>query len=116
MTVLLELDGVSKFYGALKAVDAVKLTVADGEALGVIGRTGSVRRLRHDEEAAARALAHGYRPLVSNTPSLREHDRFREPSGRRHLWRPYQRAGELQALQRRAENHRAPRQGQQTGA
>ncbi len=41
MTVLLELDGVSKFYGALKAVDAVKLTVADGEALGVIGPNGA---------------------------------------------------------------------------
>jgi branched-chain amino acid transport system ATP-binding protein len=41
MTVLLELDSVSKFYGALKAVDAVKLAVADGEALGVIGPNGA---------------------------------------------------------------------------
>jgi branched-chain amino acid transport system ATP-binding protein len=41
MTVLLELDSVSKFYGALKAVDAVKLVVADGEALGVIGPNGA---------------------------------------------------------------------------
>jgi branched-chain amino acid transport system ATP-binding protein len=41
MTVLLELDGVSKLYGALKAVDAVNLAVADGEALGVIGPNGA---------------------------------------------------------------------------
>jgi branched-chain amino acid transport system ATP-binding protein len=41
MTVLLELDGVSKFYGALKAVDTVKLAVTDGEALGVIGPNGA---------------------------------------------------------------------------
>ena len=41
MAVLLELDGVSKFYGALKAVDAVSLTVEDGEALAVIGPNGA---------------------------------------------------------------------------
>jgi branched-chain amino acid transport system ATP-binding protein len=41
MTVLLELDGVSKFYGALKAVDTVKLAVSSGEALGVIGPNGA---------------------------------------------------------------------------
>ena len=41
MTVLLELETVSKFYGALKAVDSVKLRVADGEALGVIGPNGA---------------------------------------------------------------------------
>src|SRR5277367_5676290 len=41
MTVLLELNEVSKFYGALKAVDSVKLRVADGEALGVIGPNGA---------------------------------------------------------------------------
>jgi branched-chain amino acid transport system ATP-binding protein len=41
MTILLELDGVSKFYGALKAVDTVKLAVTDGEALGVIGPNGA---------------------------------------------------------------------------
>jgi branched-chain amino acid transport system ATP-binding protein len=41
MTVLLELDAVSKSYGALKAVDAVSLAVADGEALAVIGPNGA---------------------------------------------------------------------------
>src|ERR1700733_4612612 len=41
MTVLLQLDGVSKFYGALKAVDTVNLTVDDGEALAVIGPNGA---------------------------------------------------------------------------
>src|ERR1700679_782650 len=41
MTVLLQLDAVSKSYGALKAVDAVSLAVAAGEALAVIGPNGA---------------------------------------------------------------------------
>ncbi len=41
MTVLLELKGVSKSYGALKAVDTVNLAVEDGEALAVIGPNGA---------------------------------------------------------------------------
>ncbi len=41
MTALLELNAVSKSYGALKAVDAVSLTVAGGEALAVIGPNGA---------------------------------------------------------------------------
>jgi len=41
MAALLQLDGVSKSYGALKAVDAVSLAVEDGEALAVIGPNGA---------------------------------------------------------------------------
>ena len=41
MAVLLQLDGVSKSYGALRAVDGVSLTVDDGEALAVIGPNGA---------------------------------------------------------------------------
>ena len=41
MTVLLELAGISKSYGALKAVDTVSLAVENGEALGVIGPNGA---------------------------------------------------------------------------
>ena len=41
MTALLELDGVSKSYGALRAVDAVSLAVEGGEALAVIGPNGA---------------------------------------------------------------------------
>jgi len=41
MTALLELNGVSKSYGALKAVDTVSLAVEDGEALAVIGPNGA---------------------------------------------------------------------------
>jgi len=41
MTVLLELDAVCKYYGALKAVDGVSLTVERGEALAVIGPNGA---------------------------------------------------------------------------
>jgi branched-chain amino acid transport system ATP-binding protein len=41
MAVLLELDAVSKFYGALRAVDGVSLTVERGEALAVIGPNGA---------------------------------------------------------------------------
>ena len=41
MAVLLELDGVSKLYGALKAVDGMSLAVESGEALAVIGPNGA---------------------------------------------------------------------------
>jgi branched-chain amino acid transport system ATP-binding protein len=41
MTVLLELNEVSKSYGALKAVDTVSLVVESGEALAVIGPNGA---------------------------------------------------------------------------
>ncbi len=41
MAVLLELDSVSKSFGALKAVDGLSLAVAEGEAVGVIGPNGA---------------------------------------------------------------------------
>jgi branched-chain amino acid transport system ATP-binding protein len=41
MTVLLQLNGVSKSYGALRAVDGVDLAVERGEALAVIGPNGA---------------------------------------------------------------------------
>jgi branched-chain amino acid transport system ATP-binding protein len=41
MAVLLELDGLTKSYGALKAADGLSLRVAEGEALAVIGPNGA---------------------------------------------------------------------------
>jgi branched-chain amino acid transport system ATP-binding protein len=41
MAALLKLDNVSKFYGALKAVDDVSVAVESGEALAVIGPNGA---------------------------------------------------------------------------
>ncbi|MFZ3359099.1 MAG: ABC transporter ATP-binding protein [Xanthobacteraceae bacterium] len=41
MAVLLQLQAVSKHYGALRAVDGVSLAVDDGEALAVIGPNGA---------------------------------------------------------------------------
>jgi branched-chain amino acid transport system ATP-binding protein len=41
MAVLLELDGTSKSYGALRAVDDLTLAVEEGEALAVIGPNGA---------------------------------------------------------------------------
>ena len=41
MTLLLQLNGVSKSYGALRAVDTVNLAVENGEALAVIGPNGA---------------------------------------------------------------------------
>jgi branched-chain amino acid transport system ATP-binding protein len=38
---LLELSGVSKRFGAIVAADGVNLSVADGEALGIIGANGA---------------------------------------------------------------------------
>ncbi len=41
MAILLQLNGVCKHYGALKAVDGVNVAVAAGEALAVIGPNGA---------------------------------------------------------------------------
>jgi branched-chain amino acid transport system ATP-binding protein len=41
MAALLELDRVSKSYGALRAVDALSFAVSEGEALAVIGPNGA---------------------------------------------------------------------------
>jgi branched-chain amino acid transport system ATP-binding protein len=41
MAALLQLQAVSKHYGALKAVDDINVTVAAGEALAVIGPNGA---------------------------------------------------------------------------
>jgi len=41
MAALLELDGVSKSFGALKAADSLTLAVEAGEALAVIGPNGA---------------------------------------------------------------------------
>src|SRR5579872_5997279 len=41
MAVLLELDGVAKAYGAVRAADNLSLAVEDGEALAVIGPNGA---------------------------------------------------------------------------
>jgi branched-chain amino acid transport system ATP-binding protein len=38
---LLELDGLSKSYGALKGIDDLHVDVAAGEALGVVGPNGA---------------------------------------------------------------------------
>lgn len=38
---MLQLDGLTKDYGALRAVDAVSLAVAKGEMVGIIGRSGA---------------------------------------------------------------------------
>ena len=38
---ILELDGVSKKFGALTVADEISFTVADGEALGIIGPNGA---------------------------------------------------------------------------
>ena len=42
MTVLLELDQMSKTYGALRAVDDFALAVQEGEALAIIGPNGQL--------------------------------------------------------------------------
>ncbi|HEV3014662.1 MAG TPA: ATP-binding cassette domain-containing protein, partial [Actinomycetota bacterium] len=41
MAMLLELDGLSKSYGALKVIDDLSVRLEDGEALGVVGPNGA---------------------------------------------------------------------------
>jgi branched-chain amino acid transport system ATP-binding protein len=41
MTAILEVDGVSKHFGALRAVDGISFTVEEGEIFGIAGPNGS---------------------------------------------------------------------------
>ena len=41
MTALLELEGLSKSYGALKVIDDLDVHLDEGEALGVVGPNGA---------------------------------------------------------------------------
>ncbi len=41
MTILYDLDKVSKYYGGVRALDDVSLFIDDGEALGVVGQSGA---------------------------------------------------------------------------
>lgn len=41
---MLELHSVSKRFGAIVVADAIDLTLASGEALGVIGPNGEIGR------------------------------------------------------------------------
>ena len=113
MTPLLHLNDVSRFYGALKAVDGVSVTVAAGEALGVIGPNGAGKTTMFNlitgdvphhvgqivfagtditAAAATCALAARYRPLLPNPAPFRDYERVREPAGRRDLRRPVHRS------------------------
>ncbi len=41
MTALLEIDGLTKWFGGLRAVEVLSFTVAEGEILGLIGPNGA---------------------------------------------------------------------------
>ena len=85
MTTLLELNAVSKSYGALKAVDTVSLTVADGEALAVIGPNGAGKTtlfnlITGDVAPSAGRMVFG----GSDVTTLPPHSRSRLGIGRSH--------------------------------
>ena len=137
MTVLLELNEVSKSYGALKAVDGVSLAVEGGEALAVIGPNGAGKTTLFNlitgdvAPTAGRVLFDG-----SDMTAMAPHARSRLGIGRSYqIPHPFANmsvfenllvgaifgggatgAGKLQALQRRAQGHRTLRQGQRAGA
>ena len=137
MTVLLELDGVSKSYGALKAVDAVSLAVEDGEALAVIGPNGAGKTTLFNLISGDVAPSKG-RVLFdgADMTAMAPHARSRLGIGRSYqiphpfanmsvfenllvgaiYRRRQERARQLPALLRRAAGDRALRQGQCAGA
>jgi branched-chain amino acid transport system ATP-binding protein len=72
MPVLLELEGVSKSYGALKAIDDLTLSVEEGEALAVIGPNGAGKSTMFNLITGDVAPDRGQiRPSVSVEPESR---------------------------------------------
>jgi len=83
MAALLQLDGVSKSYGALKAVDGVSLVVEQGEALAVIGPNGAGKStmfnlITGDVAPSAGRVVFGGADMTAMPP----HDRSRLGIGR----------------------------------
>ena len=83
MAILLELKGVSKSYGALRAVDGVDLAVEGGEALAVIGPNGAGKTTLFNlitgdvSPSGGRVLFDG-----SDVTAMPPHDRSRLGMGR----------------------------------
>ena len=101
MAALLELDGLSKSYGALKVIDDLSVRLEDGEALGVVGPNGAGKttmlhlaagQLRPDAGGSAwtagrhglpaRARCHSGCPHLPGPPAVLGDDRVRERPGR----------------------------------
>jgi branched-chain amino acid transport system ATP-binding protein len=80
---LLELHAVSKSYGALKVTDAISLSVADGETLGILGPNGAGKTtlfnlISGDVRCDAGRVEYEGR----NITSLKPHQRCRAGIGR----------------------------------
>ena len=100
---MLELKGLTKHFGGVRAVDNVDLTVAQGEILGLIGPNGSgkstivnlicglfpltgghviLRGTDISELPPHTRVAHGHRAHVPEHPPVRATHRLAEPVGR----------------------------------
>jgi branched-chain amino acid transport system ATP-binding protein len=83
MTVLLQLNGVSKHYGALKAVDNVSIAVEGGEALAVIGPNGAGKTTLFNLITGDAAATQGQIEFqASNITAMPPHARSRLGIGR----------------------------------
>src|SRR5689334_10753808 len=70
---MLELEALSKHFGGLRALDELRLTVREGEILGVIGPNGSGKSTMVN-------LVSGLLPATSGRVVLRGRDLTRAPA------------------------------------
>src|SRR6202046_3498057 len=85
MVALLQLQAVSKHYGALKAVDGVNVNVAAGEALAVIGPNGAGKTTLFNLITGDVAPSAGRMVFAgSDVTALPPHSRSRLGIGRSH--------------------------------
>ncbi len=80
---ILELEAVSKSYGALKVTDAVSFTVAGGETLGILGPNGAGKTTLFNLIAGDVRVDRGHvRFAQRDITSLPPHQRCRQGIGR----------------------------------
>ncbi len=93
----MQVDGLSKAYGDVRAVDSLSFTVAAGEIFGILGPNGSGKTTTLECSLGIRARASGQVSLLGGDPVAQRRELFRMigVQFQDSSWQPGIRVGEL---------------------